>query len=171
MLVFFIILSQQTWLWVILTTWFRQEKGTKSLKACRVIWCSTGRRCLLQSVTLILDCVPHFLPSEECRNKPDVIFKQNTAVVRCGLCSTLQPPCVSADTYELLSDSFLFFYQSCKKSQQLCVKRFMMTRTDVCVILELCLECLKMWIFMWWCWTNDKPGQSCWKKLRRILHL
>lgn len=45
------------------------------------------------------------------------------------------------------SDGFLFFYQSCRKSQQLRVERFIMTSTDVCVILELCLEFLKMLIF------------------------
>lgn len=56
---------------------------------CRVFSEATRRRCsLLQSVTLILYCETHFVASEECRNKPDVIsfffFKQNTAGVRCA---------------------------------------------------------------------------------------
>lgn len=68
--------------------------------------------------------------------------------LRCGLCSTLQPPCVSADTYKLLFRQFFVFLSDLKKAQQLCVERFIMTSTDVCVILELCLEFLKTLIFM-----------------------
>lgn len=86
----------------------------------------------------------HFLPSEECRNKPDVIFKQNTPVVRCAHTATAWPLLhASADTYKLPLRQFLVFLSELLKSQQLRVERFIMTSTDVCVILELCLEFLK----------------------------
>lgn len=56
--------------------------------------------------------------------------------------TSFSPACQLTPTNRF-SDGFVFLSEL-QNSEQLCVEGFIMTRTDVCVILELCPEFLKM---------------------------